>query len=446
MKKLNISRRHFLSKAAIIGSGGLFISSVSFDERENKSGFCLESVEGIFNVKDFNAKGNGKDDDTSAIQTTLETAGKNGGKVYLPPGKYLVSKSLQVPAGVSVVGIANNPQYSDPLKGSIVLAIGDRNNEGGPALFEMGSCCSVSGLTIYYPEQVADNIQPYPWTFHLQGNDNTIENVTLVNSYNGINIGPEPNVRHRIRSVYGCVLRRGLKVDGCTDIGRIDNVQFHGHWWWAKNVGGNTDLVNDFMINNLEAFIFGRTDWEYVNNTFVFPTRIGYRFIKTEKGNCNGQFVGIGADRAQRCILIESIQYMGLLLTNGEFVAFEGNNPIQIEIPETCVGNVRFVNCAFWGPAKQNVVSHLKGFLSFSDCFFSSTYKFENQLPLIEADNGRLQIRGCSFGGERKGDIQLNKGIEYAIISENTGTNGVWIINHIENKAILNNNEPYLKD
>ncbi len=137
---------------------------------------------------------------------------------------------------------------------------------------------------------------------------------------------------------------------------------------------------------------------------------------------------------------------MGLLITNGEFVAFEGKNPIQIEISETCTGNVRLVNCAFWGPAIQNVVSHSKGFLSFSDCFFSSNYKVENLLPLVEANNGRLQIRGCSFGGERKGDILLNKGMEYAIISENTGTNGIWIINHIGNKAVINNNEPPIKN
>ena len=109
------------------------------------------------------------------------------------------------------------PQYSDPLIGTILLATGGRDNEKAPALFELGSSSSVSGLTIYYPEQLVENIRPYPWTFHLQGNDNTVENVTLINSYNGIEVGPEPNVRHRIRSVYGCVLRRGLQIDAWRD-------------------------------------------------------------------------------------------------------------------------------------------------------------------------------------------------------------------------------------
>ena len=398
------------------------------------------SMEGVFNVKEFHAKGDSITDDTRAIQAALDAAGKTGGKVYLPPAMYLIAGSLKVPPGVSVIGSANMPQYSDPLIGTILLATGGRDNESAPALFEMGASCSVSGLTVYYPEQLVTDIRPYPWTFHLKGIDNTVENVTLINSYNGINVGPEPNNRHRIRSVYGCVLRRGLQVDACTDIGRVDNVQFHGHWWWAKSVNGDSKLVNDFIIKNLEAFIFGRTDWEYVNNTFVFPVNIGYRFIKTKAGACNGQFSGIGADYAQRCIVVDQIQPMGLLITNGQFVAFAGDNPIEIEIASTCTGNIRLVNCAFWGPAVQNVVSHSRSFLSLSDCYFSSGKKTE--APLIEADGGWIQIRGCSFAGERK-SIALNKGIIHAIISENTGTHGVDIINNIGDAAVLSNNEPH---
>lgn len=403
---------------------------------ENKS---IRSMDGVFNVKAYHAKGDGITDDTYAIQAALDAAGKTGGRVYLPPKKYLIKGSLKIPPGVSVIGSANMPQYSDPLIGTILLATGGRDNEKAPALFELGSSSSVSGLTVYYPEQLVENIRPYPWTFHLQGNDNTVENVTLINSYNGIEVGPEPNVRHRIRSVYGCVLRRGLQIDACTDIGRVENVQFHGHWWWAGSVKGNVNLVNDYMIKNLEAFIFGRTDWEYVSNTFVFPVNIGYHFIETKAGACNGQFFGIGADMSQRCIVVDQIQPMGLLITNGQFVSFVGENPVEIVIAATCTGQVRLVNCAFWGPAMQNVISHSKSFLSLSDCYLSSSPN--SSAPLIEADAGRLQVRGCSFVGEKPG-VALHAGLIHAIVTENTGTNGVEIINEIGKAAMLSNNEP----
>ena len=404
--------------------------------------YCAEvkTVEGVFCAKDFGAKADGTTDDTASIQAAMDAAGKLGGKVYLPPGKYLVKGNLNVPAGVHVEGVANAPQYSEPLRGSIILATGGRDKEDAPALFEMVDCTSVSGVTIYYPEQKVTDIRPYSWTFHLKGIDNTVENVTLVNSYNGIKIGPEGNVRHRIRSVYGCVLRRGIFVDACTDIGRIDNVQFHGHWWWAGEVGGNAEIVNKYMIDNCEAFIFGRTDWEYVTNTFVFPVKVGYKFIQTPSGMCNGQFTGIGADWAQRCIVVEAIQHMGLLITGGQFVAFAGENPIQIEIAPTCKGSVRLVNCAFWGPAVQNVVSHNQNFTSISDCYLSSPH--QAMKPLVEADAGRLQVRGCSFEGGPRTDILLGEGLKHAIVSENNGEHGVKVDNRIGAKAIIANNEP----
>jgi hypothetical protein len=343
-------------------------------------------------------------------------------------------------------GVMDSPVWSEPLKGSIILATGGRGNEDGPALFEMGHSSAVRGLSVWYPEQRTTNITAYAWTFHLQGHDNTVENVTLINSYNGIRIGPEGNVRHRIRSVYGCVLRRGILVDGCSDIGRIENVQFHCHWWSAAEVGGDWKPVHEFMWKNCEAFIFGRTDWEYVNNTFVFPVNIGYRFIQTKAGACNGQFSGIGADEAQVCVKVDAIQAMGLLISNGQFVCMHGDTRIGVLVEKSSAGSVRLVNCAFWGPHRQCVVSHGKGFLSLSDCFLSALYAGKDQprLPLVEADGGKLQVRGCSFGTDEP-SVALRKGLQHAIITENNGVRGAQIVNEIGDKAVIANNEPEAK-
>src|ERR1041384_2670402 len=354
---------------------------------------------GNFSVLASGAKADGATDETAAIQKALDDAAKSGGRAQLPPGRYLVKGSLRIPPGVTLQGIADSPVWSEPLKGSIILATGGRGQEDGPALFEMGHSSAVRGLTVWYPEQQVTNIAPYSWTFHLQGHDNTVENITLINSYNGIRIGPEGNVRHRIRSVYGCVLRRGILVERCSDMGRIENVQFHCHWWSAPEVGGEWKPVHEFMWKNCEAFVFGRTDWEYVNNTFVFPVNIGYRFIQTKSGAANGQFSGIGADEAQVCVKVDAIQPMGLLISNGQFVCMHGDQRIEVLVEPTCRGSVRLVDCAFWGPARQCVVSHSRSFVSLSDCYLSSSGRTKNPgVSLVEADGGKLQVRGCSFG------------------------------------------------
>jgi hypothetical protein len=396
-------------------------------------------------LKKFRICADGKTDDTAAIQRALDEKTKTGGAVVLPPARYLVAGSLAIPPGVALEGLLDSPQWAEPLTGTVILATGGRGREDAPALFEMGSSSRVAGLTVFYPEQKTTDIQPYSWTFHLKGFDNTVEDVTLINSYNGIRIGPENNVRHRIRSVVGCVLRRGIFVDATTDIGRIENVQWHCHWWSSKHVNGDWKPVHEFMWKNLEAFVFGRTDWEYVTNTFVFPVNIGYKFVKTEHGKCNGQFSGIGADEAQRCVSVEDIQRMGLLITNGQFVCMHGDERVEVVVEKTCKGSVRVVNCAFWGPARKCVVSHGAGFLSLSDCYFEiSGRSSSKQLPgvvLVEADGGRLQVRGCTFGS-REPSIVLHQGVEHAIVTENNGAHGVEIVNEIGGRAVIANNEP----
>jgi len=48
----------------------------------------------------------------------------------------------------------------------------------------------------------------------------------------------------------------------------------------------------------------------------------------------------------------------------------------------------------------------------------------------VESDDGRIQIRGCSFvTGEPS--IHLKEGVKHAIVTENNGAYGVRIINDI---------------
>ena len=396
-----------------------------------------------FNVLDFGAAADGVKDDTQPIQAAIDAAAEKGGVVIMPPGRYLVAGSIRVKVGVALKGVSEAPVAIEPLIGTVILATGGRDNEDAPALFEMGHSSTVKGVTIWYPDQKPDDVHPYPWTFHLKDYDNTVENVTLINSYNGIKVGPEPNVRHRIRSVYGCVLRRGLYVDNCTDIGRVENIQFHSHWWSSPATGGAGELVYNYMIEHCEAFAFGRTDWEYVTNCFVFPAKIGWRFIQTKSGvgTCNGHFTGNGADACETAIRIDAVQPMGLLITGGEFVSFTGKNPVQVQISKTFEGNVRFVNCAFWGPSLHNAIIKGKGFVSFTDCYFSNWNDKTPDNPLVIVESGRVQISNSTFATTQP-SVQLGPDVTHAIIQGNNGKAGVRIIDNTSGKAMIVNNEP----
>jgi hypothetical protein len=49
-------------------------------------------------------------------------------------------------------------------------------------------------------------------------------------------------------------------------------------------------------------------------------------------GGCNGNYVGIGADDCNRAILVEQCAPYGLLIVNGEFTSFHGEDPTMVEV------------------------------------------------------------------------------------------------------------------
>lgn len=132
---------------------------------------------------------------------------------------------------------------------------------------------------------------------------------------------------------------------------------------------------------------------------------------------------------------------MGLLITGGQFVAFTGKDPVEVRIAETCTGSVRFVNCAFWGPALHNAVIKGDGFVSFSDCYFSSWKKDTMDKPLVVVESGRVQISNSTFATGQP-SVDLGPGVKGAIIQGNNGIAGVRVADNTGGKAIIKDNEP----
>ncbi len=247
------------------------------------------------------------------------------------------------------------PTAWSQFRGTTLLAEEGRGTEDGPPFISLALNATIKGLTIYYAAQEYDNIVPYPWCVGCTGADNpSIVDVLMVNPYKGVDFATNNSGRHYIRNLYGQPLRRGIQVDKCYDVGRIENVHFWPFWGWDGR-----PAVQEFMRLNGEAFVFGRTDWQYVLNTFCFGYKIGYRFIATSSGSCNGNFLGIGADAANVAVQVDQCAPFGLLITNGEFVSFLEPGPIEVVVSEANTGLVQFSNCAFWGPADR--IASLRG-------------------------------------------------------------------------------------
>ena len=390
----------------------------------------------------FGAKGDGTTDDTPAFQAALDAAAQAGGGVVLAPrGNYLFAGRLNVPPAVTLKGVwesvpahngirdAGLPKPTDD--GTSFLVTEGAGREDGPAFLTLNHNSTLKGVVIYYPKQKPDDVpDAYPWAIAMRGKNPAVLAVELLNPFNGIDA--TQNERHLIRDVQGQPLRRGILVDAIYDIGRIENVHFNP--WWSTR-----PRLFKWQQENGEAFLVGRSDWQYMFNTFCFGYNVGYRFLKTPTGACNGNFLGLGADDCYTAVVVDESAPMALLITNGEFVSFHGPDPTMVEVKAGHTGAVRFVNCAFWGPCNQIAKIAGRGTVGFSDCTFVQWDNKKQGRAAIQASGGTVLVRGCEFR-EAKPQIELGEGVRRAVITDNIFAGPAKIANHSKGNVQIANN------
>lgn len=395
----------------------------------------------FWNVRDFGAKGDGSADDTAAFQEAMNAASKaGGGVVIVPAGRYAIKGHLSVPPAVTLQGTWQAPPSHTGIRdarglkpeyGTVLLAYEGAGKEDGTPFISLTDNSTLRGVVIYYPEQDPSGPpRPYPWTIEMRGNNPTVENVELLNPYQAIDA--RRNQRHLIRNVHGQPLRRGVWIEDIYDIGRVENVHFNP--WWSMQ-----SKLFEWQMANGEAFIIGRSDWQYVLNTFCYGYKVGYRFIQSARGVCNGNFLGIGADDCLNAVVVEQSAPMALLITNGEFVSFRGQEPIQVIVGPKHSGSVRFVNCAFWGPNKQIARVEGTGTVGFSDCTFMQWDKDREGRPAIEALGGTVIVRGCEFRDARK-QVAIGPNVRRAVVTGNVFTGPQQITNASQGKVVISDN------
>lgn len=397
-------------------------------------------------VRDIAAYGpntDGNTDNTALFQRALdETGASGGGIVQVGTGRYRFDGTLTIPSNVTLrgtftyspahAGVRDRGHKELPVYGSVLEPRAGAGSEEGPAFITLMDNASLQGFTVHYPDQLPDAgaPTPYPYTVAMRGNNPALTDMQLLNPFNAIDASQ--NQRALVRNIHGQPIHIGLFVDAIYDIGRVENV----HWnpWWSFKT-----KVYEWQMENGVGFLFGRTDWHYVLNTFCFGYNVGYKFMETEAGGTNGNFLGIGADDCHTSLVVEESAPMGILITNGEFVSFHGPDPTMVRVEKTHTGTVRLVNCAFWGPARRNAVIDGTGTVGFSDCTFmqwghedadESGKKKRVDTPSLDILGGSVSVRGCEFL-ENRAQVRLGPAVDRAIVTENL-VNGKP---RVENKA-----------
>lgn len=371
-------------------------------------------------VMQFGAAGDGTTDDTAAFQKAIDTAAEEGGGVVeVPVGNYLIKTGLTVKPYVTLKGILQSPGRSS--KGSTLLAVHGKGAEDGDPFITLLEQAGLNGITVSYPEQTAEDPQPYPWCVRGIGDNCTIRNVLLLNPWQGVDFGTNPAGRHFIDGLYMQALKTGVFIDKCFDVGRVNNVHIWPFW-------NNGPGMEKWHQENTTGFIIGRTDWEYMNNCFTIWCKVGFHFVANADGPGNAVLSQCGADIGPVAVLVDAVQgHSGVSFQNGQFMA-------GIEVKPTNSGPVKFTACGFWGVAgltEYHARLEGSGQVSFSNCHFTMWDQKASGAPAIDAVAGGLTLMGCDFMDADKMQVRLGKDVAAAVITGNRFRGG----QKIENQA-----------
>jgi hypothetical protein len=335
-----------------------------------------EKSAGNYNVRDFGALGDGKTDDTIAIQSALAfIAVRNGGTLFFPEGDYQVGgvpnfKGIALPSNVTIQGIGglhSNASTSDlPRKNPTRITLNGTNR----ALFRIGECMekiSLKDIELIAVSQ-QNTIGVEALGAYTSAQDTYFENVTFHNLWRGISARGLPQTDLNWQFDY-------IQIDRCrfvfnTDAGIYTNIR-------------NTDwrVQNTLFINpprtptqKADSMNFERAAGILIDNTVGggFANAIGGTFLNIlDSGN----------------VLVSHSQTESM--TNS-FIYNEQKNPYAGDYSAP----ISFINSAFGNPI---IFQARRTFVSTGNFYGGNTFKAD-ELVRVYSTGDRFCYDGYTLG------------------------------------------------
>ena len=397
------SRRPLLGIGLALLWGTAALAGASSDAVKN-------AERGVFSVTAFGAAGDGERDDTAAFQAALDAADVDGGGlVTVPTGTFLIKSHLVIPNHTTLEGVWRAPVRAVPImRGTVLLAVEGRGDPDGTPFIELRNSSTLAGVTIFYPEQVKANPpHSYPWTVRGTHADNaTIRNVTMVNPYMAVDLGTVATGRHYVSGLYAHALYRGIYVNQCYDVGRLENI----HFWPFWDIDPASPLWA-FTKENATAFLIGKTDGEMAYNCFSIFYNKGFHFIAGPIPGKNpapgsGVYTNCYMDVTPNAVVVdEAAEHSGVSFVNGMLMS-------RVTVGPKNRGPVKFTACGFWDI--RGLDHHAKvegsGTVFFESCHFSRWDQAAEGAACIDANARQVIISGNDFETEREDIVAVALG------------------------------------
>jgi hypothetical protein len=386
----------------------------------------------------------GASDVTSEFQQAIDYVFNNGGgSIYVPEGRYRFDGTIVIKEGVNLRGDFTVPEGTS-VSGSILEPGSGRNNQGSEPFITLRGSATIDGFTIWYPEQDAAAIVPYPSTILFQRNEDgrypkhasRARCINLVNSYFGIDIGVINTALPMVINIYGSPLYKGIRINECSDVSRIIDIHFSPDYWANSGLAGapsKNGPHSTFMYEQGHAIDYLRSDNGF--NGFWYIS--GYnKGLSINSGFSAGPFYEFEITNCKEALILKTINQVPATFTS---CIFEGSNAALVQ--EQMTGAAQFNSSVFRSnnlavkPASSS--SNSAAQVSFQDCVFDAPVQLTGLMTSVA--NSTFAFEG--------NHVTLDKALKNAILMDNTYQGGRSISNNMskkENALIRDTTKAYL--
>ncbi len=369
-------------------------------------------------------------DVTEELQALLTEAATTGGTVFVPPGRYRINGSLFVPSGVELRGAADYSTLPKPV--NTVFMVYTAVEEGktdmtSTATITLGAEAGIRGIIFNYPyQQVNERLVdaekdwydfdyiPYPFAIRGAGADVWVENVSIRNGWNGVDMQTYRCDNFEVNRLFGHYFHRGVVAGGGSTGGVIRNMHCNYNPMQQGNVSlwsgwGDTDEIRILRFhqpmqaqfqNHAIIMQLGDVTDQLVYNCMTYGGGIGLNLVE-ESGNAPDVRVhGYAIDYGNVAVKIEAVEhaeFINLELTSfnqcgsdeGRYAVDPDVNPMyDVWATDTFDGDVCIYNLSIFGPAPNAGIRVDGGVLRAYNVNLAHT-----ETPLLEmGENGTLKL------------------------------------------------------
>jgi len=381
-----------------------------------------EIVVAVATPQQYGAVGDGITDDSGAFQKAMNavynSGGSGGGVVYVPPANYAFYTNIVIPTGVTLHGDWTDWTKSNGgLVGTTFKVYFGAGQTTNTPFITMNISSGLRDVNIWYPNQNPNAITPYPFTIGV-GSDSVVQNIALVNSYQGIE-SYNGGDKHILSTIVGTPLYKGIALDQIFDVCHAEDIRFSPYVWPASGltnapaVGGS---YATWMRTNGEAMHLLRVDGEMCMNTYISGYAVGIEANAATNGQPGVTVYGGAITNCGVALLAQDMPgAFGLMLAN-----FTLDGDIAILRTNTADdANAMFDHCTIIGrngPAASVIGADWQSWMQFQDCTISNSLNLTgpgvfnvvdstllgSTQCVMNANATRAAFTGCTFSPSQK--------------------------------------------